>query len=47
VLGRVRHVDGHVLDEVIAQSDGLILSWSEASWAAAGSVVGTVAVRER
>lgn len=46
-LGVVRHVDGRVLESVSAAVDGLVLSWSETTWAAAGSVVGTIAVRER
>ena len=47
VLGHVRHVDGRVLEAVTASAAGLVLSWAEATWATAGSVVGTIAVKER
>jgi predicted deacylase len=46
VLGRVRAVDGEVLVDVRAEHEGLILSWSDTTWLAAGTAPGTFAVPE-
>jgi uncharacterized protein len=46
VLARIRHVDGRIIEEVIAPRTGVVLSWVDATWLAAGSVAGTLGVVE-
>jgi hypothetical protein len=45
-LGWLRGLDGRLLEKVVADQDGVVLSWVESPWATAGSVVGTWAVAE-
>lgn len=46
LLAEVLAVSGDVLDELRAASDGVVVSWLEASWIDAGSVPGTIALLE-
>lgn len=46
VLGLVVDLTGEVLEEVIATTQGLVISWAELSWVQAGAVVGTLGVLE-
>ena len=46
VLGLVVDLTGAVLEEIVATSDGLVISWAEVSWVQAGTVVGTLGVLE-
>jgi predicted deacylase len=45
-LGAVRSVTGEVLDEIVAATRGLAVSWPEASWTPSGSSIGTFGVEE-
>lgn len=46
VLGHLRALDGAVLEAPVAASSGLVVGWSDRSWVAAGSTLGTLAVPE-
>ncbi|MCO4743156.1 MAG: succinylglutamate desuccinylase/aspartoacylase family protein [Proteobacteria bacterium] len=46
VLGVVRDLAGQPLDEVRAQSPGVVVSWVDSCWIEAGQVVGTVGIME-
>lgn len=46
VLARIRTTDGRIVEQVQATRGGVILSWIETTWIGAGTVVGTLAVKE-
>ena len=46
LLARIRSPGGAVLEQIQASRTGIVLSWIEATWLTAGTVTGTLAVRE-
>ncbi|TNE88283.1 MAG: hypothetical protein EP330_15280 [Deltaproteobacteria bacterium] len=46
VLGVVRDLVGDPLDEVRAQSNGVVVSWVDSPWVESGQVVGTIGIAE-
>ncbi len=44
LLGLIRSPQGKVLEQVTSTSRGLVVSWAERSWIAAGGIVGTLGV---
>jgi predicted deacylase len=46
VIARIRATDGRVVEQVQADTNGIVLSWIESTWITAGTVVATLAVRE-
>jgi len=46
VIARIRTTGGRVIEQIQATRSGLVLSWIEATWLTAGTVTGTLAVRE-
>lgn len=47
VLGRVVDLRGEVVDELVAPSRGIVISWMETAWLPAGSAPGTLGVEDR
>jgi predicted deacylase len=45
-IGALRRADGRALDVVRSPTDGIVVSWIEGAWVAAGNAVGTLAVPE-
>ncbi|MEZ4322745.1 MAG: succinylglutamate desuccinylase/aspartoacylase family protein [Myxococcota bacterium] len=46
VLGTLVDLAGQTLEEVVAPSEGIVISWAELTWVEAGSVPGTVGLLE-
>ena len=42
VIAHIRSVDGQVVEELQAGSDGVVIAWRDMGWAKTGSVVGTL-----
>lgn len=45
-LGRVVDLEGRRVEPVVAEQDGIVISWSDTAWLPAGSAPGTIGVRE-
>ncbi|MCA9571661.1 MAG: succinylglutamate desuccinylase/aspartoacylase family protein [Myxococcales bacterium] len=46
VLGRVVDLEGEEVDRLVAPRAGVVISWAETAWLAAGSAAGTIGVED-
>ena len=46
ILGRIAALDGSIVENIVASSAGLVISWVEASWVQRHGVVGTLGIPE-
>ena len=42
VIAHIRGVNGRVIEELTAATDGVVIAWRDIGWAKTGSVVGTL-----
>jgi predicted deacylase len=46
IMAHIVDLIGNQVDEIVADTGGVVISWADSGWVAAGSVLGTLGIED-